>query len=406
MMGQAAALRDRPITIAELHKAVSEDAAAYLAERVPVAEPRAARAAAAPADIAIIGMGSILPKAERTRDYWENILAKVNAIGEIPPDRWDWRLYYDEDRDARDKIYSKWGGFIDAVPFDPPRYGLPPNALRAIDPMQLLALETVRQALDDAGYGERRPDDWERTSVVLGVGGLGELGVQYAARSDLPRVFADLDDRVLDYLPEWTSDTFAGLLPNVTAGRVSNRFDFGGLNCTMDAACASSLAAIYQAVLELESGRSDMALAGGVDWLQGPFAFLLFSTSQALSASGRCRTFDAKADGIAIAEGLAVVVLKRLADAERDGDRIYAVIKGVGASSDGRAKGLTAPLPEGQQRALRRAYAQAGFSPSTLGLVEAHGTGTVAGDKAELETVIGILAADQTPAASCAIGSV
>lgn len=407
MVGQVAAIISRPTTIAALHRSVSDDAVALLAERVQPRRRLAAEAAPRPADVAIIGIGCMLPGARSTRDYWHNILDTVDAIREIPPDRWDWRLYFDGTRGVRDKIYSKYGGFIDEVAFDPVRFGMPPNSVSSIDPMQLLTLVAVERALEDAGYRDRRVREWETTSVVIGwSGGLGELGIQYGARAEIPRSFPDTGPVTLDYLPEWTEDSFAGLLPNVAAGRVTNRFNFGGANYTIDAACASSLGSVYQAVLELETGRSDLVFAGGVDTVQGPFGFLCFSTAHALSPTGRCRTFDASADGIVISEGVAVVALKRLADAERDGDRIYAVIKGIGASSDGRAKGLTAPLPAGQQRALRRAYAQAGFSPATLGLIEAHGTGTVAGDRAELETVIGILEESDAPPASCSIGSV
>jgi acyl transferase domain-containing protein len=193
---------------------------------------------------------------------------------------------------------------------------------------------------------------------------------------------------------------------NAIAGRVANRFDLGGSNFTVDAACASSLAAIDLAVKELESGRSNLVIAGGADTVQSPMAYMCFSKTQALSPRGRSRTFDKSADGIAISEGIAIVVLKRLADAERDGDRIYAVIKAVAGSSDGKALGMTAPLAAGQRRALKRAYSQAGFSPNTLGLYEAHGTGTVAGDRAELETIISSLETENAANKSCAIGSV
>src|SRR5262249_55216274 len=155
-------------------------------------------------------------------------------------------------------------------------------------------------------------------------------------------------------------DSFPGILLNVAAGRVANRLDLGGANYTVDAACGSSLAAAYLAVRELESGAADMVLLGGGGTGPDPFTFLAFSKTHAFSPRGRCRPFDATADGIVISEGVAAVVLKRLADAERDGDRIYAVIKGLGASSDGRAKGLTAPRSEGQVRALERAYAISG----------------------------------------------
>lgn len=404
MIGQVAALHDRPLTLAELHRNVTADALAWLDRWQPAAARQVP--GAGPADIAIVGIGLWLPGATDGRAYWTNLVNGVDCLREIPPERWDWRLYYDADPAARDRVYAKWGGFIAEQPFDPTRYGLPPVALKSIDPLQLLTLETVRRALADAGVALDQVDR-ERISVVLGTsGGMGELGLAYATRADLPRLVGRADADVLARLPEWTEDSFAGLLPNVAAGRVSNRFDFGGINCTVDAACASSLAAVYQGVNELRLGHGDLVIAGGVDTMQSPFMYLCFAKTQALSPQGRPRTFDERADGIAIAEGVAAVVLKRLEDAERDGDRVYAVIKGIAGSSDGRAKGLTAPRPAGQLRALRRAYRDAGYSPATVGLWEAHGTGTVAGDRAELETVTTLLDETGAQPASGAIGSV
>ena len=360
----------------------------------------------APADIAIVGIASVLPKANTTREYWQNILDKVDAITEIPSHRWDWRLYFDADRTAKDKIYSKWGGFLDDMAFDPMRYGMPPKSITSVDPMQLMALEVARQTIEDAGYHEKAFDR-ERASVIVGAsGGTGDVGSQYGLRSELPRFSGALPADVADRLPEWTEDSFAGILLNVIAGRVANRLNFGGVNFTVDAACASSLAAIYQGVTELVAGRSDFVIAGGVDTVQGPFGYLCFSKTQALSPRGRCSTFDTSGDGIVISEGIAMVALKRLADAERDGDRIYAVIKGVGGGSDGNAKGLTAPLPAGQLRAMRRAYEMAGFGPASVGLFEAHGTGTVAGDSAELQSTTELIGKDGVAPRQAAIGSV
>ena len=403
MIGQVATLRHAPLTLADLHRQVSEDGQALLQAHAP---PAAVSNLARPTDIAVIGIGTLLPKAYHPEQFWSNIVAKLDAITEIPLQRWDWRLYFDEDRRARDKVYSKWGGFLDELEFDPVRFGIPPNSVRSIDPIQLLGLEVVRRALEDAGYSEGGLDN-EHTSVILGAsGGLGDLGLQYGLRSELPRFSEVIPDQVWDRLPEWTEESFAGTLLNVVSGRIANRFNFGGLNCTVDAACASSLSAIHLAVAELESGRSNTVVAGGVDTVQSPFGYLCFSKTQALTPRGRARTFDRDSDGIVISEGLAVVVLKRLADAERDGDRVYAVIKATGGSSDGKALGLTAPLPEGQMRALRRAYQRAGFGPNTLGLIEAHGTGTAVGDRAEAETVVRTLREHGTPARECAIGSV
>lgn len=405
MIGQVAALHDEVRTIAVLHDDVSAGSVAYLsALQLPETgeDP-----VPPPADIAIVGIATLLPGSDTVDRYWRRIVTGQSAIGPVPADRWSVEGYFDDNRGARDRIYSRWGGFLDDVAFSPLDYGIPPTSLDSVDPMQFLALELVSDVLRDAANGATESIDRSRTSVIFGFsGGVGEKGSQYIARAELPRLIGAVPDAVMARLPEWTEDSFAGILSNLTAGRVANRFDFGGTNVTVDAACASSLAAVYAAVMELESGRADTVVAGGVDSLQSPFGYLCFSKTQALSPRGICNTFDKKADGIVISEGLAAVVLKRLADAERDGDRIYGVIKGVGASSDGRAKGLTAPLPAGQKRALSRAYAQAGFAPSTVELFEAHGTGTVAGDRAELETVTGALRVAGAGPKSAAIGSV
>jgi acyl transferase domain-containing protein/NADP-dependent 3-hydroxy acid dehydrogenase YdfG len=387
MLGQVATLRAEITNVDALHDEVSRGAASLLDDALQQLDDAALHPDDHQAvDIAVIGIGSLFPRANSTEEYWHNILGNVDAIGEIPPHRWDWRLYFDSDRNARDKIYSKWGGFCDDLVFDPMKYGIPPRSVKAVDPMQLIALEVAQRTLADSGYSDRSIDH-ERTSVVIGMsGGVGDVGTQYCLRSELPRYTGELPDSVSSQLPEWTEDSFPGILPNVIAGRVANRLNFGGVNYTTDAACASSLAAVYQGVGELVAGRADLVIAGAVDTVQSPFTYLCFSKTQALSPRGRCSSFAAGSDGIVISEGVAMVALKRLADAERDGDRIYAVIKGVGGSSDGNARGLTAPVPAGQLRAMRRAYATAGFGPETVGLFEAHGTGTVAGDIAELKS--------------------
>lgn len=412
MIGQVAALRDRVVTIAELHAEIARQP-----DEVKILAPaRTDRRSEGPCDVAIVGMSCMLPGAVNVKRYWENILDGVCAIKEVPADHWDAELYYDRDRRARDKVYSRWGGFIEPVAFDPTRFGMPPSAVPSVEPMQLLVLESVREALEDAGL-MRRPFPRERTCVIYGAGGgVGNVGLGYGFRSMLPHYLSQLngagvDARALieqlgERLPEWTEDSFAGLLLNVISGRVANRFDLGGTNCTVDAACASSLAAVRLAVCELTSGAADVAIAGGADTMQSPFAYLCFSKTQALSPTGQARTFDVNGDGIVISEGIGTIILKRLEDAERDGDRVYAVIKGVGSSSDGKDKGLTAPRPQGQMRALHRAYAQAGFGPETVELVEAHGTGTVVGDQSELESVKRVLEEAGAERGSCAIGSV
>ncbi|MEO7272239.1 MAG: beta-ketoacyl synthase N-terminal-like domain-containing protein [Vicinamibacterales bacterium] len=408
MIGQVAALRDATCRIADLHRAISIDSTACLEATVITVADRAAEptATALACEVAIVGVGCLLPNASDARTLWGRILDKADGIGEIPRDRFDSDRYYDPDRHARDKVYSKWGGFLGEVPFDPLKYGIPPASLPSVDPFQLLTLEVVSQAMADAGYAERTFDR-ERTSVILGAsGGVGDLGFRYGIRAGLPMYLDPVPEEALAQLPEWTEDSFAGVLLNVAAGRVANRLNLGGLNFTVDAACASSLAAIYVAARELQSGSSRMVIAGGIDTVNSPFGYLCFSSAQALSPTGRCRTFDESADGIAISEGLVAVVLKRVEDAERDGDRIYAVIRSVAGSSDGRGKGLTAPRPEGQVRVLERAYAAAKFSPATVSLVEAHGTGTVAGDSAEVTALTRVFGAAGAAPGSVALGSI
>ena len=403
MIGQVATMRDQVIPVAELHEAVCRQGTRQLVDIESDVEARVQQAQ--PSDVAIVGIGMVLPGAEDADSFWHNVMQKVSIIREVPKERWDWRLYYDPDMHARDKVYSKWGGFLDEITFDPLRFGIPPRSMKSIDPMQLLSLECTARALEDAGF----TDDFDRenTSIILGAGGgVGDLGMQYGVRAELPRFVELPDDGAWERLPEWTNESFAGVLQNVAAGRVANRMDFGGLNFTVDAACGSSLAAVTLATQELEAGRSNVAIAGGVDTVQGPHGFLCFAKTQALSPKGIPRTFDKNADGIAISEGVAMVVLKRLADAEADGDRIYAVIKAAAGSSDGKALGMTAPRPEGQMRALDRVYRKAGFGPETVELVEAHGTGTPVGDRAEAETITRTWRECGAPPKSVALGSI
>ncbi|MCF2530953.1 type I polyketide synthase [Yinghuangia soli] len=410
MLGQVAALRGAPTTVAELHGEVTEGATAYLAARAQVLgiveeEPVAE---AEPLDVAIVGMACVLPGAADLEAFWRNVVTGADAVTEVPRERWDHDKYFDPAavKDPLGKTPSKWGGFVPPIPFDAPAYGIPPASLASIEPAQLLALHVASRALDDAGYGDGREFDRGRTSVIFGAEAGTDLAGAYGFRSLYPAYFGDLPADLDAQLPKPTEDSFPGVLANVIAGRIANRLDLGGVNYTVDAACAASLAALDLACKELVQGSSDVVLCGGVDTHNGINDFLMFSSVHALSPSGRCATFDSAADGIALGEGAACLVLKRLEDAERDGDRVYAVVKGVGGSSDGRSLGLTAPRPEGQRRALERAYARAGVSPAQIGLVEAHGTGTVVGDRAELETLTEVFTAHGAAAGGCALGSV
>ena len=409
MLGQVGTLRHELTTIAELHHGVSS-ASSDLVRRL-AAESRPRRATRArvppPLDVAIVGMASLFPGSTTAEEFWATVVSGVNSITEVPKSRWDPERYFDPDATTGPgrTTPSKWGGFLTAIGFDPLAYGIPPASLAAIEPAQLLSLEVAARALADAGY-EDREFDRSRAAVIFGVEGGNDLSGAYGLRAMLPQVLGELPPELDEFLPALTEDSFPGVLPNVIAGRIANRLDLGGINYTVDAACASSLAAVDAACKELLAGNSDVVLCGGADLHNGINDYLLFSAVHALSPTGQCRTFDASADGIALGEGIACVVLKRREDAERDGDRIYAVIQAVAASSDGRHLGLTAPRKEGQQLALARAYAQARRSATDLGLVEAHGTGTVVGDRTELAALTEVWAEHDAGTGRCVLGSV
>ncbi|HJP72639.1 MAG TPA: SDR family NAD(P)-dependent oxidoreductase [Pseudonocardiaceae bacterium] len=401
MAGDVTVLRSATTTIADLHRAVTTDAATLLSAEPEAAQPKPA---ATPVDVAIVGLAAMMPGAPDVDTFWSNIVRGIDSVTEVPAERWDADTYYSATGD-KGQTPSKWGGFLPEIPFDPLRYGIPPAALGSIEPVQLLALEAAHRALTDARLAG--PDvDRSRISVFFGAEAGSDLSNASVLRTTLPGYLGTLPDALAAQLPELTEDSFPGMLANVIAGRIANRLDLGGANYTVDAACASSLAAVDIACKELTSHSSDIVLCGGADLHNGINDYLLFSSVHALSPTGRSRTFDTAADGIALGEGVACVVLKRLTDAERDGDRIYAVIKGVGGASDGRSLGLTAPRPEGQRSALERAYRNAGISPGEVGLVEAHGTGTVVGDRTELATLTDVFTEAGATPGSCVLGSV
>ncbi|WP_433448997.1 SDR family oxidoreductase [Streptomyces sp. CA-142005] len=412
MAGEVAVLRSATTSLADLHRSVTDGAADLLTRHAGdfrtrrAAHPSVGSAAEpeppAPLDIAIVGMACMFPDAPDLAAFWSNVVTGRDAVTEVPPERWDPAVHH-----AAGSTASKWGGFLPRIPFDPLRYGIPPASLGSIEPVQLLSLEAARRALEDAGYGERgRAFDRARTSVVFGAEAGSDLSNAVTLRAVLPSYYGTVPDGLDGQLPRLTEDSFPGMLANVISGRIANRLDLGGANFTVDAACASSLAALDVACKELVSGTSDLVLCGGADLHNGINDYVLFSSVHALSPTGRSRAFDAAADGIALGEGVACLVLKRLADAERAGDRIYGVVKGLGSASDGRSLGLTAPRPEGQRAALERAYRNAGVSPADVGLVEAHGTGTVVGDRTELTVLAEVFTEAGAGAGGCALGSV
>ncbi|PLZ13185.1 type I polyketide synthase [Fischerella thermalis] len=350
--------------------------------------------------IAIIGMASLFPQAKNLREYWQNIVNKLDCITDIPPTHWSVEDYYDPNpRTPEDKTYCKRGGFLPHVDFNPMDFGIPPNILEVTDVSQLLSLLVAKQAMEDAGYGESREFNRETVGVILGSAAL-KLGIPLSARLQYPiwkkalksSGLSDEDtqkiiEKIKSAYVKWDENAFPGMLANVISGRIANRLNLGGINCTVDAACASSFAALKMAISELVEHRCDMMLTGGVDTDNSITAYISFSKTPAVTPSETVRPFDAQSDGMMLGEGIGIVVLKRLEDAVRDNDKIYAVIKGIGTSSDGRYKSIYAPRQEGQVQALRRAYEDAGFPPETVGLIEAHGTGTMAGDPTEFSSL-------------------
>jgi len=347
--------------------------------------------------IAIIGMASLFPESRNLQEFWENIVGKMDCVIDVPADRWEINDLYDADPSAPDKTYSKRGGFIPDIDFDPMEFGLPPNILEVTDSSQLLSLVVARDLIKDCGYIDGEFDR-KNTGVILGVGGGQKLITPLVSRLQGPvweKVLrssgvAENDIQTLiekmkkAYIP-WVENSFPGMLGNVIAGRVANRFDLGGTNCVVDAACAGSLAAMKMAISDLLEYKANTMITGGVDTDNSPFMYLNFSKTPAFTDGEVPKPFDEDSHGIVIGEGVGMVMLKRLEDAERDNDRIYAVIKGVGTSSDGRFKSIYAPRAGGQKVAVDRAYDDAGFDKKTIDLVEAHGTGTKAGDAAEFD---------------------
>lgn len=369
--------------------------------------------------VALIGLGGLFPRSGNLREFWGNVVDAADCIEDVPETHWRVDDYYDPDPGVPDKTYAKRGGFLPTVSFDPMEFGLPPNTLEVTDVLQLLSLVVAKQTLIDAGATDARRYDPSRTGVILGVTGANALSQPLSARLQTPVLkevvrSCGLSDEDAEHIaakfvaafPPWEENSFPGMLGNVVAGRIANRFNFGGINCTLDAACASSLAAVRMAASELVSGRADLMLTGGCDAENTILMYMCFSKTPAFSRNGLIRPFDEDSDGTLIGEGIGMVALKRLADAERDGDRIYAVLRGLGSSSDGRFKSIYAPRQDGQVMALCRGYEDAKIGPDTVGLMECHGTGTSVGDLVELSALREVYQGATDEKQFCAVGSV
>ncbi|WEB39583.1 KR domain-containing protein [Streptomyces yunnanensis] len=356
--------------------------------------------------IAIVGVAGMFPKARDVQEFWDNIVASRDCSEEVPEAWWSTDDHYDPDPFAEDRTYCRRGAFLAPVVFDPREFGMPPNSVDSVGLVQLLSLMVAKDVLADAARGRRDWLDPEHAGVVLGVCGTNSTLIPLASRLLAPEMvrtmvaFGIPEEQArrvmrtrLAGLPPWTEDSFPGVLGNIVSGRIANRLNLRAANHTVDAACASSLAALRSAVDELLCRRADLMLTGGCDADNSIVPYMCFSKTPALSLSGRVRPFDAEADGTLVGEGVGMLALKRLDDAERDEDRVYAVLRGLGSSSDGMAQSIYAPCGEGQLVALRRAYEDADCPPRSVGLIEAHGTGTPAGDGVELNALSELLGA-------------
>ena len=362
-----------------------------------------ARGLLPPGDIAIVGMACIFPGAPDLQSYWENIVSKVDAVTD-PPEDWGADFFYDPDSRANDRIYCKRGGYLgELARFNPLDYGIMPLSVDGGEPDHYLALRLAYEALADAG-ADSQAIVGERMEVIIGRGTYVNRGwatlVQHGVIVDqtlrilkelhpehTPEELQAIKRELKASLPPFNAETAPGLIPNIITGRIANRLDLMGTNYIVDAACASSLIAVETGMRDLLTQKCDLVLAGGVQASTPAPLHMIFCQLNALSRRCEIRPFDKDADGTMLGEGAGVVVLKRQEDAERDGDRIYALIKGVGVASDGRGLGLLTPRVEGEALALQRAYEMAGISPRTVELIEAHGTGTPVGDLAEIQAL-------------------
>jgi acyl transferase domain-containing protein/surfactin synthase thioesterase subunit len=339
--------------------------------------------------IAVIGIGCRLPGgANDPESFWRLLRDGVDAIGDMPDDRWDVEAYFDPDPEAPGKMNTRWGGFLDGIDqFDPAFFGISPWEAANMDPQQRLMLEVAQEAFDDAGL-VRSQLRGSRTGVFIGLAH-SEYGWLNFSNPGLSNVY-----------------TATGSFGSIVANRVSYLYDLRGPSYTMDAVCSSSLLAVHQACELLRIGDCTMALAGGAGLFLKPEGFVWFSKLGVMSPDGRCKAFDASGNGIVLGEGVAAVVLKTLSRALADGDPVHAVLHGGAVVQDGRSNGLTAPSRLSQEELLRAAYERAGVDPQQVQYVETHGTGTILGDPIEAQALGTILRPGRPSDRPLRIGSV
>jgi acyl transferase domain-containing protein/acyl-CoA synthetase (AMP-forming)/AMP-acid ligase II/acetylornithine/succinyldiaminopimelate/putrescine aminotransferase/acyl carrier protein len=355
------------------------------------ARPNAPQTDSRTETIAIVGMGCRFPGAENPEAFWRLLRDKVDAITEVPPDRWDIDDLYDPIAGAPGKMNSRWGGFLNRVDlFDPHFFDISPREAVRMDPQQRLLLEVTWEAFEHAGLPVEKLAGTE-TGVFIGIGSVDYSQLQIVSEGHETKI-----------------DAYCGTgnAHSIAANRLSYLFDFRGPSLAVDTACSSSLVAVHLACESLRRGECSAALAAGVNIILSPIVSIAFSQARMLSSDGRCKTFDARADGYVRSEGCGALVLKRLSDALRDGDQILGMIRGSAINQDGRTGGITAPNSKAQQAVIRQALAQAKISPEQISYIEAHGTGTTLGDFIELQALATVFPAPQAPEHRCLLGSV
>jgi len=341
--------------------------------------------------IAIVGIGCRFPGgADTPEKYWQLLRDGIDAVGEVPPDRWAIDDYFDPDPDVPGKMSSRWGGFLGPVDgFDAHFFGISPREAHSMDPQQRLLLEVSWRALEHAGISPQRLEG-SRSAVYLGL----SAGDYYQLL------------RGANGLQGFDAYTASGTAHSIASGRLSYTLGLRGASVSIDTACSSSLVAIHQALNSLRRGECDLALAGGVNLILGPDITIALSKAHMMAPDGHCKAFDSRADGFVRGEGCGILVLKRLSQAQADGDRVIALLRGSAANQDGRSNGLTAPNGPSQEAVIREALADARCNPHELGFVEAHGTGTALGDPIEVQALQAVLGAGRPADAPLLVGSV
>lgn len=338
--------------------------------------------------IAIIGIGCRFPGANNLDAFWQLLREGVDAISEVPPSRWDVGAFYDPTSTTPGKINTRWGGFLEGIDqFDPQFFGISPREAESMDPQQRLLLEVSWEALENAGQAPDRLAG-SQTGVFIGISTNDYSRLEFAHPAKLNAYSG-------------TGNAFS-----IAANRLSYLLDFRGPSWAVDTACSSSLVAVHQACQSLRQRECDLATAGGVNLILSPALTITFSQAQMMAGDGRCKTFDADADGYVRGEGCGIVVLKRLSDATRAGDNILALIRGSAVNQDGRSNGLTAPNGPSQQAVIRQALKSAGVEPMQISYVETHGSGTPLGDPIELNSLREVLTPGRTSEQPCWLGSV